>query len=190
MYNKINQYTLRGGVMDKEQKLSILSFSLFSSWLLSFPFEGQILYVVLNLYELKSEKLIFWAIGGIFIGLILYGFFIKTIKQAELAITVALILCIIFTIPFFFPPSIVWTISLSIASLAAGGCIAAWGFYYKLYTPSNERLKTAANVLIYSNLFMIIINMITIHISLNIGIVVSIAALMGALYYDLSVKRH
>lgn len=184
MYNKINQYALRGGVMEKEQKLSILSFSLFSSWLLSFPFEGQILYAALNLYELKTANLIFWAIGGIFIGLILHGFFVKTLEGARGTINIALILCIISTIAFFFPPSTIWTISLSVASLAAGSIISAWGFYYKFYTPSIERLKTVANILIYSNLFMIMINMITIHVSLYTGLSVSIAALMGALYYN------
>lgn len=170
--------------MVKERELSILSFSLFSSWLLSFPFQGQILYAVAELYHITIDGMVFTAIGGCFTGLFLCGFFIKTIEQAKLTITLAIFLCIVSTIPFLFSPSNIWTISLAIGSFAAGMCIASWGFYYKTYTPSNERLKTAADVLIYSNILMIVINMITIHISVYIGLVISIGVLVAALYFN------
>ena len=82
------------------------------------------------------------------------------------------------SIPFFFSPSIIWNISLLSSSFVAGLCVAAWGFYFKSYTPSNERIKTAADVLIYSNILMIIINMIAINLSPYVGLAFSILILV------------
>ncbi len=169
--------------MDRERKLSIIAFSFFSSWMLSFSFEGQVLHAVAGKFQIDIQGMVFIAIAASFIGLLIGGFFIRTLKQAKVMMNYAIILCIISTIPFLFYPSIIWYITLATGSFSSGLCIAAWGFYFKFYTPPNERTKTAADVLIYSNLLMIAINMMAIHISPFLGLILSIAVLAFALYF-------
>ncbi|NLO39063.1 MAG: hypothetical protein GX115_06295 [Ruminiclostridium sp.] len=60
------------------------------------------------------------------------------------------------SVVFFFPPSVFWTVGFILGSLLAGGCVAAWGFYLKSGTPKN-RIKTVADMLILSNILMILI---------------------------------
>ena len=60
-----------------------------------------------------------------------------------------------------------------------GFAVAAWG-NSKSCTPKNERIKTCADVLIYSNLLMILINLSAVHLSPFLGLGLSIAALLLA----------
>lgn len=60
-----------------ERKLSIVVFSLFFSWILSFPFEGQVLYALAQRYNIEPGTMIFGAITVHFAGLILCGLFDK-----------------------------------------------------------------------------------------------------------------
>jgi DNA-binding CsgD family transcriptional regulator len=84
---------------------------------------------------------------------------------------------------FFFKPSILWGAFLVVSSFLSGICIGAWGFYFKKFTPTNERIKTAADVLIYSNILMIAINVISINLSAYAGLFFSICLLLVTLYF-------
>ncbi|MGI5892927.1 MAG: helix-turn-helix domain-containing protein, partial [Bacillota bacterium] len=86
---------------------------------------------------------------------------------------------------FFFKPSLFWNIGIIISSFLAGGCVAAWGFFLKSGTPKNERLKTIADMLILSNILMIVLNMAAIHISPYTGLMLSVLMLMGAFVFAL-----
>lgn len=168
--------------------LSIIIFSLFFSWLLAFPFEGQILYLLAEENGFDVHNILFGSIGFHFLGLLLCGFFIKNIKRVKQLMSFSIIVCIIGSIVFYFESSIVWTIALFIMSFLSGACVAAWGFYFKYYTSSNERMKTAADALIFSNLLMIIINMAAIYLSVYIGLTISILELVFALFFSTKVN--
>ena len=63
----------------------------------------------------------------------------------------------------------------------AGLFVASWGFYFKTYSEPDQRIKTAADVLIYSNIIMIFTNAVAINISPFIGLTITIILLFGAL---------
>jgi DNA-binding CsgD family transcriptional regulator len=157
---------------------------LFFAWLLAFPFEGQVLYAIAGKYNIDAYSLTFGSIAVHFTGLFLCGFYIKTQKTAKSLMLFSNIMCITLSIIFFFPPSILWQTAILSASFLAGTYVAAWGFYFKSYTPSNERIKTAADVLIYSNILMIMINMAAILLSSDLGLALSILMLILALYFQ------
>lgn len=167
-----------------ERRLSIIVFSLFFSWLLAFPFEGQVLYALAQRNNIDPHMMIFSSIIAHFAGLVLSGFLIKTILAAKRLIVCSIAFCIIGCNVFFFAPSILWNISLISSSFLAGTCVAAWGFYLKSGTPSNQRIKTVADGLIYSNILMILLNMTAIHLSPYTGLGLSILILSGALLFS------
>ena len=166
------------------RSLSIITFSLFFSWLLAFPFEGQVLYSIVQQHNIDPYAMIFGSITSHLAGLFLCGFLIKTVSAAKRLITFTIAFCMIGSSVFFFDPTILWNISLISSSFLAGACVAAWGFYYKSGTPSNERIRTAADGLIYSNILMIIMNMVAIHLSPYAGLGFSIFILGGALFFS------
>lgn len=172
-----------------ERKLSIVVFSLFFSWLLAFPFEGQVLYALAHRYDIDAHRMIFESIAVHFIGLFVCGFLIKTIKAAKGLMLLSIVFCMAGSVLFFFSPSLIWNISLIIMSFLAGTCVAAWGFYFKSCTLPNERIKTAADVLIYSNILMIIINMAAIHLSPYAGLALSLLMLGLTMLFAISLPE-
>jgi len=163
--------------------LSIIVFSLFFSWILAFPFEGQVLYAVSAQYNIDPHSMVFGSIAAHLIGLVSSGLVIKSIKAAKRLMLGTVVLCIAGTSAFFFIPSFIWNISLWALSFLAGGCVAAWGFYLKAFTPTKQRIKTTADGLIYSNILMILMNTVAIQLSPTGGLAMLLFILAAALFF-------
>ncbi len=166
-----------------ERILSIIVFSLFFSWLLAFPFQGQVLYALAHQYGIDPSALVFQSTAAHFLGLCACGFFIRTLKTAKRLMVSSTVFCMAGSLLFYFPPSIIWNASLVAMSFIVGTCVAAWGFFLKSFTPSNERIKTAADALIYSNALMILINMLAVNLSPGAGLALSILMLALAMFF-------
>ncbi len=169
--------------------LSIIAFSFSFAYLLSFLFEGQILYSLLRDYNISPNTYIIISIIGQFIGLFSCGFFAKTNKAAKAILCIGLMISLFAGIPFLIGLTSLWLVALPLASYSSGCALAAWGYFLKAYTPKNQRIKTCADVLIYSNLIMIIINMITIYISTFCGLMIAILCLIIGIIFSLNLPE-
>ncbi len=167
------------------RRLSIIVFSLFFSWLLALPFEGRILYALTDYYNISAKSFVFGTMAAHFAGLLACGFFVKNMRTAKKLMLFSIGFCLAASGVFFSPPSFLWTAALFLAAFLVGCCVAAWGFYFKGCTPKNERIKTMADGLIFSNLLMIILNMTAIHISPYIGLGFSMLMLAAAFLFAL-----
>ncbi len=163
-----------------ERSLSILVQSLFSAWMLAFLFEGQVFYSLAESFGFAPTTTVFCGVAANFGGLLLGGSFAKTKKAAKRLFVYSYLFFIAVSMIFFFPPSVLWTVGIITASFMAGSCVAAWGFYLRSGTPKNERIKTVADMLILSNVLMILLNTVAIHISPRVGLALSIIPLLGA----------
>lgn len=168
----------------KNQKiLSILSISLFSAWLLSVLFEGQVLYSII---ESNKQNITYNSVAAIiahFLGLVICGLIVKNQVQAKKTTIISICLCIIGSLILYMRILNITLLYLIVICMSffAGLVIASWSFYYKEYSTGEERLKTAADVLIYSNILMVIINIFTINVSVLLGLTISILALICSL---------
>ena len=168
-----------------ERVLSVIVFALFSSWLLAFPFQGQILHALLDSHQLPAGEFIYGTIAAHLAGLFLCGFFIKTALMAKRLILYSIVACIFASAIFFLPPSFLWMTALLSASFLPGACVAAWGCYFKICSPQEERLRTAADALIFASILMILLNMAALHLSLYLGLGLSMIALGAAFQFVL-----
>ena len=168
-----------------ERNLSVIVHSLFSSWMLAFLFEGQIFYSIANTYKIDPTGIVFCAVAAIFTGLLLCGLFIRTKRAAKQMFLGSYPVFIALSAVFFFPPSILWYAGIIIGSFLAGCCVASWAFYLKSGTSKNERIKTVADMLILSNVLMILLNMAAIHISGRVGLALSMIMLLCAFAFAL-----
>lgn len=159
-----------------------MMFALFSAWQISFPYEGQVFYSLAQRFHIDSEGLMLAAMAIVMAGLFSGGFFVKTAKAAKTAIGLSLMGCIAGSAVFFFEPSQIWPIALFLVSYLAGLCTCAWGYYLKSCTPSGQRMKTVADVLIYSAVLMIGINQAAIYLSPYLGLACAIGLLGAALF--------
>jgi len=90
------------------RRLSVAAFSFSFAYLLSFLFEGQVLYSLLDLYGIDADRYILAAIIAHFAGLFTCGLFVKSQAAARSMMLGGMGLCIAATIPFFFAPSSLW----------------------------------------------------------------------------------
>ena len=165
---------------------SIFAFSVFFAHILSFQFEGQVLYRLLNLHQMEASRYIFAGMVTHFVGLFSCGFFVKSPSAAKHIMLVGMGLCVVATIPFFFDPSILWMVGLLVGGFASGCSVASWGQFLKTHTPKNERIKSSADVLIYSNIIMIGVNVIAIHWSPYVGLACSILCLLLGIVFTMA----
>jgi len=163
-----------------DRRRSVIVFALFFSWLLAFPFEGQILYALAASYRIDPSQMVFAAVAAHFVGLFSCGFFIKGLRAAKRLMLCSILWCIAATGVLFFPPSPLWTVALVSSSFLTGGCVTAWGFFFRSDTPRQERIRTAADGLICSNILMIALNMATIHLAPQVGLGLSMLVLAAA----------
>ena len=73
--------------------------------------------------------------------------------------------------------SSLWIIGLIVSGYFSGGAVAAWGFFSEP-SPKNDRIKSCADVLIYSNLLMIAVNVVAMNGSPFIGLSLAMLCLV------------
>lgn len=158
--------------------LSVVGFSVLFAYILSFVFEGQVLYSLLDLHGTGTSVYILLGIIAHFIGLFTCGLLIRSQAAAKNMMLGGMGLCLASTIPFFFIPSVLWAVGLIIGGYASGCAVAAWGYFLRAFTPKNERIKSCADVLIYSNIIMIVVNVTAMNWSPFIGLGLSMFCLV------------
>lgn len=85
--------------------LSIAIFSFSFAYLLSFLFEGQVLYILMKKYGTNPDAYIITPIIGHFLGLLCCCLIVRNIKVAKKVMFWSMVICLVNTIPFFFAPS-------------------------------------------------------------------------------------
>ena len=168
------------------RRLSVAGFSLLFAYILAFPFEGQALYSLMELRGLDASYYITAAMLAHFAGLLGCGLFVRSEAAAKKTMLGAMGLCLAATVPFFFAPSALWMGGLIAAGLFGGCAVAAWGYFLKAFTPKNARMQSCADVLIFSNMLMIAINVLARSRSPLIGLGLSLLCLaLGMVFIGL-----
>jgi DNA-binding CsgD family transcriptional regulator len=163
--------------------ISVFGFSLFFAYILSFIFEGRVLYSVIEYRGVPDNSMILTGIIAHFFGLFTCGFFVRNPRTAKKVVLAGMAVSFLCTIPFFFAPSVIWLVSLAGASYSAALAVASWGYFLKIFTPKNERIKTCADVLILSNILMILINMSAVYLSYMVGLCFALfCVVLGAFF--------
>jgi DNA-binding CsgD family transcriptional regulator len=169
---------MNGHRLINPRRLSIAGFSFLFAYILSFQFEGQVLYGLLDLHETDADLYILAAIIAHFAGLFTCGLFVKSQTGAKNMVLGGMSLCLASTVPFFFYLPVLWMCVLIVSGYFSGCAVAAWGYFLKVFTPMNERIKSCADVLIYSNILMIAVNVIAMNKSPFIGLILSMLCLV------------
>lgn len=142
--------------------------------MLSFLFEGQVFYSLLELHALQTPAYLLIAMIAHFAGLFSCGYLIKSRSAIGKAVTSGMVLCVAATAPFFFVPSWLWVGGLVVGGYASGCVVALFGFFFKALAPKEQRIQTCADILIYSNVIMAAINIVAVNVSPSAGLIFSL----------------
>lgn len=165
---------------NRSQVLSVTTFVLFSAWMISFPYEGKVLYALAEQNGIELGSWMQAALGFLIIGL-LCGAFIRSVKSAKRVLLFSCSVCLIGSGAFFYASFPLWVISLLIISFFEGLWTATWGWFFKLCTPQELRIKTAAACLSLSAIIMIGVNIAATQTWPYIGLALDMLLLVGSL---------
>jgi DNA-binding CsgD family transcriptional regulator/MFS family permease len=169
--------------MLNSRRLSVAGFSFLFAYILSFQFEGQVLYSLLDLHGADSDRYILAAIIAHFMGLFTCGLFVRSQTTAKSMMLIGMGVCLAAAVPFFFSLPALWMGALIVSGYCNGCAVAAWGYFLRAFTPRTERIKSCADVLLYSNLLMIAVNVVAMNWSPFIGLSLSMLCLViGAVF--------
>ncbi len=161
-----------------ERRLSVMAFVLFSAWLLAFAFEGRVLYAIFGPYFPDPHRLALGAVLSHLAGLVFFGLLITAKKTARRMMLVAPGACFLLSAVFFLPYSLLWPAALLLGAFMISACITGWAYYFQSAPPGGERLATAADVLIFSNLLMIFLNFAAVRLSPRLGLALAMLMLL------------
>lgn len=169
---------MNGHKLMSPRGISVAAFSFSFAYLLSFLFEGQVLYSLLDMHGTDSGFYILASIIAHFAGLLTCGLFVRSQSAARNMMLGGMGACLAAAVPFFFAPSVLWAVGLIVSGYFSGCAVASWGFFLGAFTLKNERIKSCADVLIYSNLLMIAVNMVAMNRSPYIGLALAMLCLV------------
>ncbi len=139
----------------KNKYYLLISFSIVFGWVMSFPYEGPVMYAMAGEKGIDGVLLntltVFLHFGGLFCGRYITQDIISA-RKATLICTGGSIVLSLF-IPFVSVKT--WVYIIPFVSFLTGIVIASNGHMIKGYIPSEQRAKTVANLLIYGNIILI-----------------------------------
>lgn len=139
----------------KSKLYILISFSLIFGWIMSFPYEGPVMYALAGENGINGVLLNMFTVFFHFAGLFVGRFLSKDIKGAKiwLLICIGTTLFISLFIPFI--NADLWLVIIPSVSFLTGISISLYGHMLKGYFRSDERKKTVADILIYGNIVLI-----------------------------------
>ncbi len=170
--------------------LSLIGFSLLFAYILSFQFEGQVLYGILETNNLEPSLYIQMSIVFHFFGLVFAGKVVKSIVTAKTSMIVSMGIILLVSIPFLLSMTKLFLVSLMISGFASGLAVASWGYILKYTSQGNMRLKVCADLLIISNIVMIGIDVLSLKTSSIIGLLASMGILLFSSLFISKVELH
>jgi len=159
------------------RRLSVLVLAFFASWLFTIPFEGKILYALLDYHQVPSQPFVLGSMAAHCAGLLLCGFLAKSMRSARRLMLISIVCCAVASAIFFFPPSGWWYAALFTSSLVAGFCVAIWGYFLKSGTPKNQRNKTVAEMLALSYILLLLLVKASTTVPVRAGVALAILPL-------------
>lgn len=162
--------------------MSIILISLLGAWIVSLPYEGQLLYIIAKNYSMESETILDISLAMQVFGLILGGVIVRKIETAKKVLIIALPVSILCSVTFLFPSYMVWTITLTVCAAIAGICITSTGYFIKNSILPENRFRTVAEILIIINVIKLIISVMTLYASTQAGVAFTVLVLAAAWY--------
>lgn len=159
---------------------SIIIISLLGAWIVSIPYEGQLLYTLAKSFGIKGNEMLDISLAVQVLGLVLGGIFIRTIKIAKRFLTFALPACILCTVTFLFPSYTVWMTMLVACSMAAGVCITASGHFFRSCITYENRFRTVALIVINISVLKMVVSNIALFISIQAAVAFTVIMLAAA----------
>ncbi|HWQ59503.1 MAG TPA: helix-turn-helix transcriptional regulator [Clostridia bacterium] len=162
---------------------SIATLTLFSAWLISFPYEGRTLYAVFALRGIDPAYWVLGAIGAHLLGLVSCMWIARDFSRARRVMLASLAVCFAGNALFFLPYPALSLVALLVMSFFAGLFMCAWSYFFREFTPAGSRMGTAAAALAASALIMIAVNLCCTYVACELSLALCLLLLFSTFLF-------
>ena len=142
--------------MDRNRLFLVISFSIIFGWIMSFPYEGPVMYALAGDNGIDGVALNILTVFMHFLGLFAGRFISKDILASKRNILVCIGASIPLSLVIPFVSTSVWTFIIPVVSCLTGISITSFGQFLKVYVLPGLRTRTVADILIYGNIVLIL----------------------------------
>ncbi|UNC91372.1 LuxR family transcriptional regulator [Candidatus Contubernalis alkaliaceticus] len=172
----------------KAKSLTMWSLAVFFGWLLSFPFNGPVFQAVIFNRALDGALGLYFTFFHA-LGLFAAAFLFRGRKLVKGLMVLSGALCLILTVILWFSSVGWWPFWLSFLGAASSFYIIGWGYRFTYLVTNEERLKFMAVVIILSNLFYVIINIVSAQAPAYLVYILSMTLLTASLCFAAALER-
>ena len=155
-------HTLQNIARENPKKLLTLCAAVFFGWILAIPFDGLIVRELFNRQGIHIPSISLVLMGAHLVGLLTGAWLVKNLRQAWQAMMMTVVLCLGASFVLFLPLSVAGYPALLLMAYCSGIFVTAFGQPLQEMIPSSQRFTTVVDVLIFSNLLMIAIDVVTV----------------------------
>lgn len=166
---------------DSHRTRATLGFSMVLGWMIAVPFHGKVTFAMAQRQSMYIEEMMVPSILIHFASLILCGFLISNQNQAKRAVLWSTLACVLGSAALFTASPVIWLLGLGLASFSSGIVVACWSYWFRALAVRKERNQTAANILVLSNLWMILLNVTAVNVGALPSLILSLLLLLAAL---------
>ena len=156
---------------------------------MSVPYEGQFLYTLAEYFYVDSYPWLTVSLVMQIVGLLTGGLLIRTMEASKRVLLGTLPFCILCTSTFFFTSYWIGVIALLACSAAAGICIAACGYFFRICTVPGKRFGIAVDIIIIISILKLLVNTFVVYVSEYAGTALLIVILSIALYFSFRLPK-
>ncbi|MDF1617986.1 LuxR family transcriptional regulator [Petrocella sp. FN5] len=139
----------------KNRHLIMINFVIVFGWIMSFPYEGPVMYAMIYEKGLDGIFLNRVTVFFVFLGLFTGRFISKDIVSAKKVITVCTGMALVISLFVPFIPIHIWNYLIPFLAFITGIVLSVHGYMIKGYILAKSRSRMVADVLIYANVMLV-----------------------------------
>lgn len=172
-----------------KRRLSIALLSLMGARIMSFPYNGKLLYLVAGNNSVDGNIMLYVSLLSQVTGLILGGIFVIKAELARKILIIMMPVNILCVVTFIFLQRTTWIYTLALLSISAGLCITATAHFIQDHITYKNRYRTVAELLIIIFVLKLFIDNISLYISIQAGIVSLIVIMVLTWFLSIKITR-
>lgn len=162
--------------------LTRLIFGLFIGWMMSFPYEGPLLYAFAEHWVFDGVFYNSISVALVATGMLGSALCVRSHSLAKQVMSTSVLLSFMgAALMMFLPQNLILLVLMTLAFLS-GIFVPAWGYFYFYNTPAIERGKAVADVLIIGNLILTVSAVLSTWSPPWIGMLFCVLILAGCLW--------
>ncbi len=174
----------------KNQRMILFTSAVIFGWILSFPYEGPVLYALGQEYGTNSSQLNTLTVFCLFVGLFTGRYISKNLPESKRTILLSLSGTLLLSSLLPLVESDYWAFIVPGVAYLMGAALSGYAHLITAYVPLNERRIFGADILIYANIVLVLAHALATNIPPTVAFILLQLLLFTGLIQIIRIDVH